>query len=174
MSKIKVTGINDIDQIIYDYKNSMEIWESRKQDVKKHIEECLWEEIDTEYVFDKILEQYDGEGDFEYCSDWEDFDIPGSPNLVEVADYFIRYEVMTDNENGLYTYIRKCPICYEIYECCECCIANEYDIVIDEEMAIWEKYKKRRMMIDEDNNKKGRKRRSLAEISDSSDSDSSC
>ena len=141
MSKIKVTGINDIDQIIYDYKNSMEIWESRKQDVKKHIEECLGEEFDTEYVYNKILEQCDDEDVLNILH--EDFDMPVSPSLVEFADYFIHYEVMSDEANSLYTYSRKCPICYEAYECCEGCIANEYDIDIDEEMAIWEKYKKK-------------------------------
>lgn len=105
MSKIKVTGINDIDQIIYDYKNSMEIWESRKQDVKKHIEECLGEEFDTEYVYNKILEQYKI---LEQCDDedvlnilHEDFDMPVSPSLVEFADYFIHYDIDIDEEMAI-------------------------------------------------------------------------
>ena len=37
---INITGIDDIDQIIYDYKNSMEIWESLYTFLLKHLTPC--------------------------------------------------------------------------------------------------------------------------------------
>ena len=43
---INITGIDDIDQIIYDYKNSMEIWESLYTFLLKRLTPCppvlLW------------------------------------------------------------------------------------------------------------------------------------
>ena len=37
---INITGIDDIDRIIYDYKNNMEIWESLYTFLLKHLTPC--------------------------------------------------------------------------------------------------------------------------------------